>query len=1503
MEDLSAIIRKELHCAKGSKSVLIGYQGQCGHLFLGKHQYFRVCAHLTIYLILLKEEADIYAGHILVYGAMIKSDLLFKGTVEEQSEVMKSILEAGSKRSYLLLPSHTFVVSLLNKVDEQSYREYIWPVLKGVIKSLPELTLETFHYMLLSTVLHPGVVKKKLLLSHIGAPEIIHEESIQTCAKLLMTVRSFSDYSHPVHEDFCEHLSKSPLLSTFWELGIEGQLEKPSESKKLIAVNMFYFVLKHLEDMSQVPTMLTPKFLDVVIKSLERVPKKLETKHDRLCARTHEVFTTFMLKILKEKKPKGKTVVKIITKLTFSSGGNFMFDRITVLTCYGTKIVLQWLKEGKLVINKISQLGPVDPSSNSRSMTFVFRKKSILSRLRTSHNSGTRVVQNLLLLLKAHSVKKVANLFRDVISGSSDKCGGLDGEEPRPWNNKERMYAVDVYARILGLPAVVGDNEWKIEQLRFLLQVGFFYPSTQEQNQAHISPLLADSLKQSFFRVLNHRLPRMEDVRNLLITLVHDVDSMIAGDTFILRQPLAREALDAWQKLLSVSASLEQKIAEGKNIVLARVFHTMFQYMGLQLLTDPKLAQDALEELHSCFERAEKEQKEKKKKKKRKHSKEESKDEEEEEPVWVEVAVDLILSLLSQNSSIPRNMLDLFFFHLCPYLTEPALGQITQVLDPDQEESPLSLLWNADDGESDEAESDDSESEESDGKQSDSDLEEGDNETVNDKLRMAVRDALGSAAPLTDTESVDIDDMDEAEGRRLDKALSEAFSMFKGTKTNKKSKKQQKDARVLMHFRIRAIDLLEIYLKSEHVGTEASLSSYIDIMLVLFSLLEFCIKDLHQKPLENRVSQTIRKIQLVFGEDAMGVTQIKEWFNRFKDGRTSAESEQRCGRPQIARSAAVVERVRNLVMADRRLTVGDCQEVGKQKDSRRNGSIPSLQGKKAQQVRSKIKVMLTVFFDVRGIVHHEYAPEGQTVTKEYYHDVLRRLHDAVRRKRPDMWMANNWHLHHDNAPAHSSQLIHTFLAKHGITTVRQPPYSPDLAPCDFWLFPKLKTPLKGSRFESREEIMRNATTELNTIPKEDFQRCFRQWKDRSCLKRLSSAKKCVSLEGVTEEIIAGALKQLMEKGERTSGPVFLDMGSKITECCTFLVRCSQRLKQQSVSSSSANDGTSPVTDIYKSALVTFFTKRDCLHQLGLFKSVLESVWDGNWTLVPILINYAFDPEVRPFRRNQALDLLVSFFRNRRLRTASEVAQEAEPKLVEIERLLSVRTLKWLQSQMSEVGKNGMGRGVKQKFVHELLVLLFAVWHSHPLGKNGGSNIDWESLGAALLNYREKVDLSAEAKISFNKLARVLGIKWIPQQKEKKLASKEGSSDMEDSSCDNAENDLSQEKNEEEETQNDPEVAEKSKKRDKKEKKRREKKNKQNKAKLRKEARELRLSSLSEGLENVTFSGLKRNVEVDKKEEDFVNEMCNGFVNSENKKVQKRKSNEIEDTQRTSKKIK
>jgi Transposase. len=59
--------------------------------------------------------------------------------------------------------------------------------------------------------------------------------------------------------------------------------------------------------------------------------------------------------------------------------------------------------------------------------------------------------------------------------------------------------------------------------------------------------------------------------------------------------------------------------------------------------------------------------------------------------------------------------------------------------------------------------------------------------------------------------------------------------------------------------------------------------------------------------------------------------------------------------------------------------------------------------KKAQQVRSYVKVMLTIFFDSRGVVHHEYAPQGQTITKEYYQEVFRRLHKAVQCEQLNLW--------------------------------------------------------------------------------------------------------------------------------------------------------------------------------------------------------------------------------------------------------------------------------------------------------------------------------------------------------------------------------------------------------------------------------------------------------------------------------------------------------------------
>ena len=80
-----------------------------------------------------------------------------------------------------------------------------------------------------------------------------------------------------------------------------------------------------------------------------------------------------------------------------------------------------------------------------------------------------------------------------------------------------------------------------------------------------------------------------------------------------------------------------------------------------------------------------------------------------------------------------------------------------------------------------------------------------------------------------------------------------------------------------------------------------------------------------------------------------------------------------------------------------------------------------------------------------------------TVNHAFYKDVLERLRKWAQRVRRDI--ADDWVLQHDNAPAHTALSFREFLAKKNIPLLPHPPYSPDLAPCDFYLFPKLKLKL------------------------------------------------------------------------------------------------------------------------------------------------------------------------------------------------------------------------------------------------------------------------------------------------------------------------------------------------------------------------------------------------------------------------------------------------------------
>jgi len=145
-----------------------------------------------------------------------------------------------------------------------------------------------------------------------------------------------------------------------------------------------------------------------------------------------------------------------------------------------------------------------------------------------------------------------------------------------------------------------------------------------------------------------------------------------------------------------------------------------------------------------------------------------------------------------------------------------------------------------------------------------------------------------------------------------------------------------------------------------------------------------------------------------------------------------------------------------------------------------------------------------VFFDIQDIVMAKWVPSGQTVNQQYYIEVMTKLREQVRRKRLELWR-NGWFLHQDNAPAHNAMSVKQFLANKNITVLEHPPYSPDLAPCNFCLFPKIKSVPRGTHFVSVENVKAKMMEILNRLTEHDLRNCFEHWQHRMQL--------CVNSEG------------------------------------------------------------------------------------------------------------------------------------------------------------------------------------------------------------------------------------------------------------------------------------------------------------------------------------------------------------------------------------------------------
>ncbi|KAI9561474.1 hypothetical protein GHT06_012432 [Daphnia sinensis] len=454
-------------------------------------------------------------------------------------------------------------------------------------------------------------------------------------------------------------------------------------------------------------------------------------------------------------------------------------------------------------------------------------------------NTNTRFIANVSFSLKKETIVKIVEMYRQFVTDSS--------------RTQDKITLIQHLAKLISHPAMQREVEWKASQLVFLAQWAYFTPSA--------SKVFSSAAKETFHRALDHPCKKLEDLSTFLSKSFEQVNKLVDVDGEI-----TDEVKEYWKNLKKVVEKIQKKNRTTKETDswTGQVFLVLYINMGFELLRQPELPSEIIAELDTCYSKATENSNKKTKAAKAKQL------ETPEDPHWLEVVTDILLSLLSRNQHLLRSIVVSVWSLLAEHVTPNALQQVLDVIDPSKKETPL---VDADEEDEDLEESDlsDEEEEGPNGEKEaseESEIEEEDDgedefsdgmdeeETITDKLRMKIHEALGDSAALTDTESVDIDDLSDGQMERLDKALGSAFQEFRKARPVRKNvNKLPKEGTALMHFRLRCLDLIEVL-----TDKELSISLSAAAMMPLLSLLEVTVKEPLQKPLMDRTRSVLRKL-------------------------------------------------------------------------------------------------------------------------------------------------------------------------------------------------------------------------------------------------------------------------------------------------------------------------------------------------------------------------------------------------------------------------------------------------------------------------------------------------------------------------------------------------------------------------------------------------------------------------------------------------------------------
>ncbi|XP_037230991.1 myb-binding protein 1A [Falco rusticolus] len=674
------------------------------------------------------------------------------------------------------LPRKT-LIDIMSEVPESVFQEVLFDILQGDLASA-FTSPENLHLLLVGIQKFPGVLKPKNLKKLFGSPTVVNEENIPRLVELLQSAAKSEKKEKKlpgVVFDLLQVSLKEDAFELFWKEGVEnGLLKEKSGPVSYMCYRLLGSALPLLS-LDQLQMVLRGKVMqhygEHVVTS--QLPDRFKFAPE---------MERYIDEFLNSCDDVERQLAVVIGFSSLTNQGYPVLSSSSRAVRHLQPVALQkyvdWLK-GMFLRPDFDCC--LDFSSN--------RQKQ--------NQENVNIAQRKIARLRKWITHRLANLIESPVK----KEESLVMDISRFCFFHAFFEAKKKTSQICETNVLL--SEPLDEQAHSMVE-NYFFGLLQTLNTLTV---LGDTAKAAALRE-KHIHGVTADGKLWIFLLVEYADKLLSSEHVKAVKPFTKAQQDAWERTLKTVKKLQKKESKSDSAKVVS-FQQLLLLMAIHLFKNQSDTMDVLSDLLNCTERA--------------FSKEPKKKQTDNaEPGWVEVMVEILLSLLAQRSLLIRRISKSVFVRICPNLTKRALQLILDVLDPYQEqneESAVVVMEESDkkmksaqdmDEDGSEESSDESDTEE----ENDSGDEEK-NEEVDDDFRSQLMNVLQAGNTLGGDESDE--ELDDDAMMALDKNISTLFAeQQKRIQAKKDEKDKMRKEKILRRdFKIKVLDLIEAFLTKQ----------------------------------------------------------------------------------------------------------------------------------------------------------------------------------------------------------------------------------------------------------------------------------------------------------------------------------------------------------------------------------------------------------------------------------------------------------------------------------------------------------------------------------------------------------------------------------------------------------------------------------------------------------------------------------------------------------------